>query len=318
MAINKKANALFLLMERFLIQKEISAYDPNLLEELKCSYRTLERYLNDIASLYSHIITIKKSRKKVWKLVNVSDIFKEFLKNREDIFRLFLMAQEFDNSILKELENGTLSKLAQNDKSIFLFKNSIMETIKTDKEKSIFRNLKLAIANYEYRNITYTYNDTTTEEDVKCLKLVFMDNNWYLALVDKEGILKFKRLSFIDNVEYSKKNNFSKKEILPYLDFLKKAQNSMSLYGVEPKKAVIKATPEISKYFKKDMKRFLSSQKFERECEDGGVIFTLEYTQELEILPFIQKWLPDLIILEPEELKEAYLEKLKKAIKNHK
>jgi len=43
----------------------------------------------------------------------------------------------------------------------------------------------------------------------------------------------------------------------------------------------------------------------------------LSYTQELEILPFIQKWLPDLVILEPKGLREAYVKKLKKALNSY-
>ena len=44
------------------------------------------------------------------------------------------------------------------------------------------------------------------------------------------------------------------------------------------------------------MKKFLQSQKFIEELEDGSVIFSLEYTQPLEILPFIQQWMPYMII----------------------
>jgi len=88
----------------------------------------------------------------------------------------------------------------------------------------------------------------------------------------------------------------------------------MTLFGVTPKTAKIKANPNIAKYFKKGMKKFLSSQKFEKELKDGSVIFSVTYTQELEVLPFIQRWLPDLIILSPEELKTTYKEKLKKMI----
>ncbi|SFV68128.1 hypothetical protein MNB_SV-13-1633 [hydrothermal vent metagenome] len=65
------------------------------------------------------------------------------------------------------------------------------------------------------------------------------------------------------------------------------------------------------------MKKFLPSQKFKKKLADGSVLFTLEYTQELEILPFIQKWLPDLIVVKPLELKEAYVEKLKASLGNY-
>jgi predicted DNA-binding transcriptional regulator YafY len=309
MALDKKTKSLFKLMERFLTQKEISHDDVYLLEEFGCSSKTLERYLKEIEALYDHIITIKQSRKKVWKLVSVSDIFEEFIKNSEDISQLFLMAQDFDPEILKELEKGTLSKIATSGE-VFLFKNSIMETIQDEKAKEIFKKLKNAIAKHEYRNIIYTYNNTTEHKNMKCIKLLFMDNNWYVALVDEEKKLLFRRLSFIDDVNYSSKNTFQKREIDPYLNFLKKAQNAMSLYGVKPKRATIKATSNIAIYFEKDMKKFLPSQTFKEKEKDGSIIFTLNYTQDLEVLPFIQKWLPDLIIIEPLELKEAYVKKL--------
>jgi len=317
MATDKKTKALFRLMKLFLDKKEISSYDRDILNEFDCSSKTLERYLKDLESLYSHIITIKKSRKKVWKLIRVSDIFEEFIRNSEDIAQLFLMAQEFDPKILKEIENNTLSKVANSDKNIFLFKNSIMENIQTDKEKRIFKNLKSAIRNNEYRDIIYKHSTTRIETNVKCLKLVFMDNNWYLALINEDSKLRFRRLSFIKEIRYSSKEKFQKKEIAPYLKFLKKVQNSMTLYEKKTKIATIKATPTIAKYFQKGMKKFMLSQKFQKECKDGSVIFTVEYTQELEILPFIQKWLPDLIILEPKELQKAYCKKLEKSLQHY-
>ena len=39
--------------------------------------------------------------------------------------------------------------------------------------------------------------------------------------------------------------------------------------------------------------------------------------EDLEILPFVQKWMPDIIIIEPSELKSAYIKKLQKAIANN-
>jgi len=317
MASIKKVNALFKIMERFLSQPEISSYDKVLLDEFACDPKTLERYLKELESGYEHIITIKKSRTKFWKVVKVSDIFKEFIKNSEDISQLFLMAQEFDIEIFKELERGTLSKVSNRDRDVFMFRNSIMEELENAKVKDIFKSLKKAIANSEYRDIVYIYDETVVHEESKCLRLLFMDNNWYVVIVDKNKNLLFRRLSFIKEVHYSHKETFQRKEIEPYLKFLTTAQNAMSLYGVDVKKATIKATKHVAKYFQKDMKRFLASQTFVEQCEDGSVIFTLEYTQELEILPFIQRWLPDLIILEPQSLKDTYLKKLEETIRIH-
>ena len=317
MALNKKTTALFKLMERFLIQKEISAYDEAILDEFGCDKKTLERYLKEIEALYDHIVTIKRGKQNVWKLISVSDIFQAFINNSEDISQLFIMAHKFDPYIFKELERGTLSNISKNDENVFLFKNSMMEEVQGEQSKEIFKKLKVAIRRYEYRDILYNYNEQVTYSDVKCLKLIFMDNNWYLAFIDEEKKLRFARLSFITEIKYSTKNSYQKNDIEPYLAFLTNVQNAMTLYGVKPKIATIKATKNIAKYFEKDMKRFLSSQKFLEKCDDGSILFTIEYTQELEVLPFIQKWLPDLIILEPQELKNVYIHKLQSTLQNH-
>jgi len=66
------------------------------------------------------------------------------------------------------------------------------------------------------------------------------------------------------------------------------------------------ASPKVAKYFKADMKKLLTSQKFIEERSDGSVEFTLEYTQSMEILPLIKKWLPDLKILSPKILDDEF------------
>ena len=317
MAKLKKTKALFKLMEYFLTQKEISSYDERILDEFGCDKKTLERYLQEIESSYAHIVTIKKAQKKVWKFVRVSDIFEEFIKNSDDILGLFLMAQEFDPYIFKELEKGTLSKVAKNDENIFLFKNSIMEEMQEAKTQKIFKELKEAIKKHEYRDLLYVYNQEVVYEDIKPLKLMFMDNNWYLAFITQEKEFKFSRLSFIKQLKKrASQTGFQSKELKPYFDFLPKVQNAMTLYGVESKVARLKALPNIAKYFTKDMKKFLPSQTFQELLADGSVIFTVEYTQELEVLPFVQKWMPDLIIVEPKELDQHYVEKLNNYFKN--
>jgi len=249
-------------------------------------------------------------------LLRVSDIFEEFISNSYDLTNLFELAQSFDPEIFKELEKGTLSKIAKSNEQVFLFKNSIMEELKSEAVQAIFKSLKLAIKRCEYRDILYRYDGLMEHKNLKCIKLMFVGNNWYLMAVDEEKKLLFRRLSFIEKVSYSQKSNFTFREIEPYLNFLKRVQNPMSLYGVKPKIATIRATPKVAKYFEEGMKPLLSSQKFLKKCDDGSILFTLEYTQELEIFPSIQRWLPDLLIVEPQELKDAYRKKLELALKN--
>jgi predicted DNA-binding transcriptional regulator YafY len=61
------------------------------------------------------------------------------------------------------------------------------------------------------------------------------------------------------------------------------------------------------------MKKFFPSQQFIKK-ENDSVIFSVEYTQPLEILPFIKKWMPNLVILEPTELKEELKNEIQKML----
>lgn len=295
------------------LDKTITAYDQVLIDKLQLSTKQLGRLLEKIEREFDNIILLENRKKKTYKLIKPIDLFVEAFKNSNDIGWFFNMAHDADPEIFKELEQFT-----NKQKHIYKFKNTPFEDISSLEEKTTFKRLKTAVEFHEYRDIKF-YHDDTIYRNLKCIKLIFMDNNWYIAYIDEEEILRFGRVSFIEEVTYSKnKNGYQLNSIKKQEKFIKDSlQNSMTLFGKSIQTATLKAHKPIAKYFEKDMKKFLSSQTFKEKLDDGTIIFTLEYTQELEILPFIQKWLPDLEILEPQSLRKSYKEKLKKAISIH-
>lgn len=297
----------------------LTAYDQKLKEDLRdLSHKQIGRLLQELEFHFDGIVELeKKNRKKRYKLLNHRDIFTEYFKNNPKLEWLFALAKEADPEILKDLE-----KFANPRKDIFVFRNCPFEEIPPLNRLNILNDLQTAVKRRKYINIYFKDEAVNgfipkSVKGAKALKLVFMDGNWYIAYVDKSGDLKFGRVSFIKRAEIEAQGSYGLAGLEKYFDFIdNNLQNCFSLYGVKPQKALIKATPYVSHYFKKGMKTFLPSQKFEKEIEDGSVIFSLKYTQEMEILPFIQRWLPDLIILEPLELKESYLKKLRKTEEN--
>jgi len=291
--------------------KELDAYDATLKEKLgDKSPKTIQRYFEEFQLEYNSIVEVEKRRRKTYKLINPVDIMLESFDHYEEIGWLFQMVQENNPSAFKELEHYT-----KKDKHLYQFQTTPFEDISDIESKQSFKRLKNIIEAREYAKLTFMYEDKSYD-NLKCLKLVFIDNNWYVAYVDAEEILRFGRISFIKRVDYgSNIGQFQPSSVAKQLFFLEhKIQNSMTKYDAKEKIATIKATPFIAKYFQEDMKKFLSTQNFVREEKDGSVIFEVSYTQELEILPFVQKWLPDLVILEPQELKDIYKKKLKQAI----
>ncbi len=291
----------------------VDVYDSFLLDKLKITPRQLGRLLDELEKEVDSIVSFKVKRKKIYKLVKPIDLFVETFKNHNQIGWLYNMAIEADPEIFKELENYTNS-----DKEVYKFKNTPFEDIKELESKKVFGDLKEAVINSEYRDIKFCFEDKVYR-NLKCIKLIFMDNNWYIAYVDEEDKLAFGRISFIERVEKSKnKSTFQKNSVTKHKKFIDESlQNSMTLYGVEKKRALLKATPKVARYFEEGMKKFLSTQTFLQKNDDGSILFTVDYTQELEILPFVQKWLPDIIILEPKELIDIYRNKLSTALKRH-
>ena len=301
------------IIEEFALRqdKTLTGYDEVLKERLNLQPKQIDRLLNELSVEFDGIVLLEGIKRKTYKLLKPIDLFTEVFEHFEDIGWFFSMAHDADPEIFKSLAQYT-----NQHKNIYSFKNTPFEDINNFESKDIFKRLKTGVELHEYRKIKFMH-DEKEYDNLKCLKLIFMDNNWYVAFVDHDEKLRFGRVSFIESVNYATKTGFQPSSVEKQMKFLESVQNSMTLFS-EPKKiAKIKATKNIARYFDDGMKIFLSSQKFLQRDEDGSVIFTLEYTQELEILPFIQKWLPDLIILEPQELKDAYLKKLSLTINNH-
>ncbi|MBD3842319.1 MAG: WYL domain-containing protein [Campylobacterales bacterium] len=307
--------------------RELYAQDATLVDELGVDERTLRRYLEEIEDNYTDLIVCDKQNKiiggrkvTVYRTIDSSkdsaDILSFFINNdAQGMGWLIQLIHSNDPMILKGFDDEqkrALQRQVKKDRDVVLFRNNPLENLMDDETDKRLRVLKKAVKNHEYRTFHYTYNQhSEILEDLKCLKLIFMKNNWYLATENKEKEYRLLRIAFIDKIEYSKKNNYQKSVLDRYDDFFASMQNPMSLPFVEKKTAILKAHGRIAIYFRESMKKFMESQTFIREEEDG-VIFSVEYTQSLEVLPFIKEWLPDMEILEPKELREQLREELQK------
>lgn len=312
--IDTKLKKILFILEEFHKRQDhvLDAYDEELSREFKRSPKSIGKLLEEIEREVDNVEEIKVGKKKAWKLMKPMDLFVETFKNSHEIHCLMHMAHDADPEIFKELE-----KYTNENEHMYQFKNTPFEDMQTLEDKETFKRLRTAVEHREYRKIKFKGN-SDPQDNLKCLKLIFMDSNWYIAYVNRENELRFGRINFIERVEYATNiGSFQPSTVKKQMNFLKNIQNSMTLYDKPKTIAKIKARPFIARYFDEGMKPFLSSQKFEKKLDDGSIIFTAEYTQPMEILPLIQGWLPNLIILEPKELKDKYLERLNYTINNH-
>jgi predicted DNA-binding transcriptional regulator YafY len=252
---------------------------------------------------------------------DLADILDFFINNdAQGMGWLMQLIHQNDPAVLKgfdEDQKRALQRQAKKDRDVIFFRTNPLENLMDDETDKRLRVLKNAVKNHEYRNFQYTYNMETKQlEDLKCLKLIFMKNNWYLATENEEREYRLLRVAFIDKIDYSQKTSYQKSVLDRYDDFFATMQNPMSLPFFPKKTAILKAHGRIAVYFKESMKKFMEAQTFIRE-EEGAIVFSVEYTQPLEILPFIKEWLPDMEIMEPKELREMLVGELQKYISSN-
>ena len=296
------------ILEEFNLSqdKTLTAYDEALTSRLPMGTKQLGRLLSDLELEFDAIVKLEGIKRDTYKLIRPVDLFVETFEQTDNIDWFFHMAHDADPEIFKALEGYT-----NKNKNTYKFINTPFEDIDQLKSDGIMKKLENAVKLGEYRKIKFAGLENAID-NLKCLKLLYIDNNWYVATVGEDEIVRLSRVSFIENVSYATNiNKFQKSSVKKQMKFVEHhIQNSLTLYGVETKTATIKVQPSRAKYFDKGMKKFLSTQKFKEKLDDGSVLFTLDYTQSLEVLPFIQKWLPYLVIIEPQELVDEYVNNL--------
>ena len=324
--MKNKCKEIYYLMYKLYQGEELTVND-HLAAELSINKRTLSRYLEDIVLHFSDVLIVEKKRSigherqaKVYRLVkhneDLAKALSAFFERKSDLTWILQLLHEKDSLLFQDegIERD-LKKIVEEESEIFVFKSKPFEILNEQQQK-IFSMLKRAVKNHQYKTIHYKYDVLEILEDVKCLKLLFIQENWYLAVEDKDGKFRLLRIAFIEQVLQSDRSTYQARKVEKYDAFYQSMQNAMSLEGAPLQKAIIVVSPKVSKYFKSNMKSFFTSQRFIKENSDGSVEFELRYTQPIEILPFIKRWLPDLTIVSPQSLKDVLHKDLENAMKN--
>jgi len=137
-------------------------------------------------------------------------------------------------------------------------------------------------------------------------KLVFsVDNLYLIAYSPKENKIRKFRVSNIEHIELTTNSFYKKKKIELYI-------NSMQtlLANDESRDIFVKlrANSAMAKYFQH--KQYLASQRITKHFENGDIIVEFDINNFKEIEEFIIKWLPNIKILEPEDLNNFIKENL--------
>ena len=256
-----------------------------------------------------------RGEKGCYKAVTKSTMDKFINKNTKALLvQTFNIAQR--NNLLKSLDidesdKRILESEIKKSKDCYEFISKPFESKKGDEE--LLKDLENAIHNKRYVKITYK---TAIGEDIYLLKpykIIFMNENFYLATENPDERYKFTmlRLAQIKYVELQKEQFHHNPDIK---EFIKHLQTPFPLYKPQFRehliKVIVQVDKEKAKYFK--MKKYLPSQNIQKENEDGSLIVSFEVTQEREMEEIVKKWIPNMKVVEPLSLKNKIEAELKK------
>ena len=234
----------------------------------------------------------------------------EFMSLMVQMFNLANKSDLFDNFNLNENDKKILESKIKDSKKYYEFKNKPFETFKSD--SVLLKELENKIKHQKYINIQYEINGKINKFEVKPYKIVFINENFYLACEIEHEILEFAmyRLSKIKSIEDTPKTFHKNIEIE---NFIKDMQTPFSTYKRDYKKNLINVVLDVdkSKAFYFENKKYLKSQELIEKKEKGNLLLSFKVTQEMEIEELVKKWIPFVKVIEPISLRDKIESDLK-------
>jgi predicted DNA-binding transcriptional regulator YafY len=185
--------------------------------------------------------------------------------------------------------------------SLVIFKKTNMETMEADDEGKLAI-IKTAISQKRVLHCKYA----NKPREVYPLKIVLLEGFWYLFLWDRANseVRKY-HLKTIQALELSEECfTIPKNRVIDHLD------NAINAYFKDAELIPVKLMvhKKVSKYF--DRQPLSSSQELTK-CDDNYDYLDIWITDEMEIIPTIQKYLPYIKVISPTSLHEQIEENIK-------
>ncbi len=264
--------------------------------------RTIQRDIAVIKKVF-HPISTSKGCYSLEKLeFDIDDM--EFVS----FFKIISLIEKNKISVKNKDFNNLLKKYQDETRQLYCFFENPLEELNTNQK--LIKDIKFAIYFKRYCDIVYHEREERELKDIKPYKIVYAKNNWYLVAMTKNykynnGFKRF-RINFIKDIKIDTKTF---KSDIQVEEFIKNMHSLFEDYQKPKYEVILEANSNIKRYFK--IKKYLPSQKILDETQTS---LTLSYkiNQDMEIIPLIKTWLPDLKVVSPKELDKTIREIIKK------
>ncbi len=208
-------------------------------------------------------------------------------------YEKFIDILQFTNSRFIELLDIDPEKLVDRNNQIYFFMESPFEEFY---KSNFLPRIKKAIEHRKVVHITYEHAHKYRYENAKPLRIVFAENNWYLAILSQEsydGGFRLLRINFITSFEETSKRFRTPKAVNRYFENF---QSLFTNYESDFFEVDVIVSKEVAHHFQ--VKKFLPSQKIVERLDDGSLKIRYRVNNEDEILLLAKRWLPDMKVLD--------------------
>lgn len=277
------------------------------IKDLSDEFDISERQIQKDIELFSDMYEIDSlgsqnyKMKKGYKLIGTEN---------EDVEIAIALMKSLQQSALPQMNEEVDKALAKSEKygDIFLF-NIDNEEISQMKE---FRKFLQAIRNKQSCSFIYTKKDGSSKEvHAHPYRIANLSNYWYLLAYDVEAErLKSYHINSIDRVVLAGENYINdaavEKEIEDtFVDF------TTAWFDGELKSVMLHATGHAKHYLERNSPKNVTLIS----RSDTEIEIQFDYYNEIEVLNFVKKWLPDVRIVNSTGLKQKLQESLQSYLK---
>lgn len=195
-----------------------------------------------------------------------------------------------DNIFLRRIFDDTL-------RSAYLVKGHHYENLSG--KEDVFKRIEEAII--DHKKMTFWYK--STQRIVEPYRLINQKGIWYLAAVED----KLKSFSIAKMFEPL----ITGEVFIPDHTIIESIEQSDTQWiGTETKEVVFQIESQVAAYFRR--RNLIPDQKVDKELDDGGMIISGRFTNDIEALNIVGYWLPYIRILSPRSLHDSFCIRLKR------
>ena len=250
------------------------------------------------------------------------DLFKHNHKTSKQFLKFLSMVDSELYSQFQKENKEMIKALKLDSSSVYQIENSPYEHLKSE-SLEILEQLEFAIIDRRYITIVHQKPNEKawTFKECQVLKILYLEDNWYITVNTTENYHKqnpnscfrLMRINFIKKISLTRAetktfyNDNSHK--IKAENAIHHLQTPFSKIHNTPYPVLLRISAYATVYF--SAKEYLKSQRMVKKYENGDSLFEFMITDDMEIMPLIQQWIPHLKVIEPIRIKEQIEEKMR-------